>query len=148
MGYNLIIGELEIEKNPDDGLDSDCLCFSAKGIYLDNAPAFGEPTDYTNQRWPSYTAWSDFARDSGLYDVLFDQQGRSLVGGHPGVRLVTEGLCNAVKNALEQRKLKYPESIAQFEGEHSDSVLCRLIWLDFWLDWACKNCETPVLANS
>lgn len=149
MGYNLTIGELEIQKNPEDGLDSDCIRFSAKGMHFDHAPAFGEPTDHTNERWPSYSAWSDFARNAGLYHVLFDSMGRSLVGGHPGVRLVTKELCDAVENALGNHKKKYPDARATFEGEKEEcATLCRLIWLDFWLKWAYENCETPVLANS
>lgn len=148
MGYNLTIGELSIDKSPEDGIGYSCISFGAKGMRLDNAPAFGEPTDYTNERWPSYTVWSDFARKANLYNVLFDYEGRSLVGGHPGIRLVTEELCKAVQDALEQYRTRFPNAVAQFEGDDSNGVLCRLIWLDFWLQWAFENCETPVLANS
>src|SRR3972149_4695192 len=30
---------------------------SAEGSHHDNAPSFGDPTDRSNGRWPSYTAW-------------------------------------------------------------------------------------------
>jgi len=53
MGYTLRIGELG-----DDG--------EVETVRHDDAPAFDEPTDYTNDRWPSYTAWWGFVRACGL----------------------------------------------------------------------------------
>lgn len=146
MGYTITIGELEVNKSPDDGLDCDCISFSAVGVKHDDAPAFGEPTDRTNSRWPSYSAWVGAMRDAGLEDVFFDRG--NLIGGHPGVRLVTQELVNVVSAALAEWKADHPESVAAFEGENADNVLCRLIWLDYWLKWALANCETPVIANS
>jgi hypothetical protein len=148
MGYNLIIGEMIVHKNPEDGIYRDCISFGAKEVHFYNAPSFGEPTDYTNQRWSSYIDWINFLRNTNLYSFFFDQNERILIGGHPGVRLVTEDLCKAVQDALEEYKTQFPNAVAQFEGDDSNGVLCRLIWLDFWLRWAFENCETPVLANS
>lgn len=147
MGYSFTIGQLVIEKQEENGLDSDCINFSAESKTLDYAPAFGEPTDFSNTRWPSYSAWTDFTKDAGLYHIFYDHYDKKLIGGHPGVRLVTKELCDVVQEALIKRRTDYPNSVEQFEGENSDGVLCRLIWLDFWLRWAFENCETPVLAN-
>lgn len=146
MGYTITIGELEVHKNPDDGIESDCISFSAAHEFHKGAPAFGEPTDFTNSRWPSYTAWSGALRDAGLESVFFSDG--HLIGGHPGVRLVTKELVSEVDAALQAWKVSHPASVATFNGENADNVLCRLIWLDYWLKWAFANCETPVIANS
>ena len=56
MNYNLTIGEAVVVVDWDEF----GIVVSAKKEHHDIAPAFGEPTDYSNQRWPSYTAWEDF----------------------------------------------------------------------------------------
>lgn len=145
MGYRITIGELEIEKCPDDGLDSDCIMFRAKGVHHAEAPAFGDPTDYTNSRWPSYTAWAEFARITNLYEVLFCDG--TLLGGHPGVRLVTKDLVERVSGELAAMRIRFPELTPEY-GTDEGAALCRLIWLDYWLRWSLENCDTPVIANS
>jgi hypothetical protein len=148
MGYTITIGQLSIEKNPDDGLDCSCVRFDAEGARHDDAPAFGEPTDYTNSRWPSYGVWADFMRATGLYDVFFYDSGH-LIGGHPGVRLITPDLALKVSHALVEYRQANPsaEPILR-DVDDASAWLCRLIWLDYWIAWAIKNCETPVIANS
>lgn len=147
MGYTITIGQLKIEKSPDDGLDCRCICFGAEGVHHDDAPAFGEPTDHENQRWPSYSAWSDFLKGVGLYDIFYYNSGH-LIGGHPGVRLVTEELTAAVSNALISFSEKNPGVKTEFGEDVRSGWMCRLVWLDYWLRWSLKNCETPVIANS
>lgn len=148
MGYTITIGELEVTKSPDDGLDCDCIRFDAKGVMIADSPAFGEPTDYTNSRWPSYSVWSSFMKAVGIYDVFFDGRGH-LIGGHPGVRLVTRELSDFVNGALVKYRAENPSVHPLLnEGSESAGWLCRLIWLDYWLNWALENCETPVIANS
>lgn len=148
MGYTITIGQLEINKSADDGLDCPCIGFSAEGASHESAPAFGEPTDHENQRWPSYSSWSNFLKDAGLYDAFFYESGH-LIGGHPGIRLVTGDLKACVDRAMTDFKDKYPSLEAKFvEGEQSGGTLCGLTWLKYWIDWAIENCETPVIANS
>lgn len=57
MGYNLTIGEAVLS------WDEDYVCVDAQDVTLPNAPAFGDPTDHTNSRWPSYSVWADFCRN-------------------------------------------------------------------------------------
>ena len=148
MGYTITIGQLSIEKNIDDGLDCSCISFGAEGVHDEKSPAFGEPTDHENQRWPSYSAWSNFMRGVGLYDVFFYDSGH-LIGGHPGVRLVTQDLVLAVQKALADYRQTNPDIKAEFtDGDVRTGFLCRLIWLDYWVNWAINNCETPVIANT
>lgn len=148
MGYTITIGELQIDKSPDDGLDCCCLRFDAKPVNHPDAPAYGEPTDYMNSRWPSYSVWSDFMKAVGLYSVFFTERGH-LIGDNPGVRLVTKDLADRVGEALADFKLENPlAKPVMDEGDINSGWLCRLIWLDYWLRWSLENCETPVIANS
>ena len=148
MGYTITIGQLKVEKEPDDGLDCSCIRFSAELAHHENAPAFGEPTDRENQRWPSYGVWSDFMRATGLYDVFFYESGH-LIGGHPGIRLVTRELVDVVSAALIAYREAKPDARPDLnDGQLSSSWLCRLIWLDYWLRWSFESCETPVIVNS
>lgn len=148
MGYTITIGQLRVDKSPDDGLDCSCMRFDADGVKHDGAPAFGEPTDHTNERWPSYSAWSNFLKAVDLYGVFYYGSGH-LIGGHPGIRLVTQELVSAVSSALTGYRERNPGVEAAFnEGDERCGYLCRLIWLDYWLRWSIENCETPVIANS
>lgn len=148
MGYTITIGQLRVEKNPEDGVECSCIGFDAEGFKSEAAPAFGEPTDFTNSRWPSYSAWAEFMRDSDMYDFFFTEGGH-LIGGHPGVRLVTPELAEYVGLALAAFKIRNPSVQPIFsESEPKGGTLCRLIWLDYWLRWSLANCETPVIANS
>lgn len=147
MGYSITIGELEVIKQPDDGIESDCLSFSAKHVRHDGAPAFGDPTDYTNSRWPAYGVWEDALRQFKLADTFYTDRG-NLIGGHPGVRLVTKDLADTVSMALSLYRLNHPEVNPAHNVSDEASNLARVVWLDYWLRWALENCETPVVANS
>lgn len=141
MGYNITIGEACFDKNPEYATDDGGVLTTANGVRHDNAPAFGEPTDYTNERWPSYTAWADFMEKAGLSGVNL------MAGGHPGLQLVTKEVRDAVHEALTLFKARNPGIDPGYEDGQSPT-LARLVWLDYWLTWALENCETPVIANS
>lgn len=147
MGYDLRIGELRINKEPDDGLESSCISFSAEAHSLPDAPAFGEPTDFTNGRWPSYSSWSNAMKEAGLYDVFFFQG--NLIGGHPGVRLVTAEMAAAIQDSKARLEKDYPGIKAEYDNaKPHQGTYCRVLWLEYWTVWALSNCKTPVIANS
>jgi hypothetical protein len=160
MGYNLTIGEACVDYNVDDSwFEQDYNDYSirveARSEKHDAAPAFGEPTDHTNQRWPSYTAWHNFCKFTNLYDLFYDDNERTLRGGHPGVMPVTKHMLFRVKKAKMQLKGKYPNLRAEYdvpdiseEEDMANGALCRLLWLEYWFEWALENCEQPVLTNS
>lgn len=143
MGYTITIGELEVATRPEDALECSGISFDAKGERHDGAPAFGEPTDFTNSRWPSYSAWHNFAENCGIYDLLFCEG--HLIGGHPGVRLVTKEMLDVVTNARHLMQQTIPELVPTLK---CNSDYCRLLWLEYWMTWALANCKTPVIANS
>lgn len=129
MGYTIKIGNAKPQPlNPEyEQLNTR---YSVELVSLPEAPAFGEPTDYENQRWPSYIAWAETAEEACLKELLIETWCKP----HPGcVRLQAEHL------ELIRGALKRPLS----EWVHN-----RLIWCEFWVDWALKNCELPAVENS
>lgn len=147
MGYSITIGELSVDTSPEDGLESSCIFFSAKSVSIEGSPAFGEPTDGTNMRWPSYSAWYKFMDYVGLKDIFYHSG--NLIGGHPGVRLVTTELLQRVQIAKTQMEMMTPPPVATMENyTEKNGYYCRLIWLEYWCTWAINNCKVPVIANS
>lgn len=158
MGYTLEIGELEttIEK---DGLNS-YIDHSVKSEHHDEAPAYGEPTDNSNGRWPSYTAWHDFARFVDLEDLFYNKS-TGLLREHPGCIPLVQEHKKIIDKAYKAFYKKYPNCKAGFSPksledeffEDKDWPLenvwaVRLEWLKYWVDWALTNCENPVFYNS
>ena len=126
MGYTIIIGELPLD-DPEA---------APSIITRDNAPAFGEPTDYTNQRWPSYSAWEGFTKSTGLHDMFFNKK-TGLMRKHPGM----ERLIKKHKEMVDKAVYDYTPR------QGNDFNYQRLLWLKFWVDWALKYCHSPVLYN-
>ncbi len=148
MGYSITVGELHVDKYQDEALESSGLFFSAKSERHDSAPAFGEPTDFTNSRWPSYSAWFEFADYVGLKELLFTESG-NLIGGHPGVRLLTKEMFDEITKAKQMMEsLRHPPAATMENYTEKNGHYCRLLWLHYWCEWALENCETPVIANS
>ena len=138
MGYTLTIGQLETSWNTDDGLES-TIRNSEKEKHLKTAPAYGEPTDHTNSRWPSYSAWHNFARFVELEDFFYSKE-TGLLRNHPGCIPLSVKHKEIVDKAYKDFYEKYwPE-------ENTWAV--RLEWLKFWIDWALENCDKPVFYNS
>lgn len=132
MGYNITIGNAIVETDKDYFPELDAR-WRVKGEHHDNAPAFGEPTDYTNARWPSYSGWADFVDSTGLREWHNEKFER-----HPGCVGLTKEDVEIVADALKDYVPK----------DEDDWNKNRLIWLDYWVRWAVENCETPAIENS
>lgn len=157
MGYTLKIGELDTHYDAEEGHIS----FQAKGQKNDDAPAFGEPTDYENERWPSYTSWHNACRFCGIEDMFYNKE-TGLLREHPGCFPITKKHQEIINEALDNFKKKYPNAKAGYspkinekEGIYEDkdwpeenSWMTRLLWLKYWIDWALVNCKKPVFYNS
>lgn len=150
MGFSLRIGELEIT---DEGKD-------ARSERRDDAPAFGEPTDYTNNRWPSYTSWNNAMRFVGLEDLMRNKK-TGLLRNHPGCVELTQEHKKIIDQAYADFYKKYPNckpgySKRQLDDDQDDDAnfpeennwAVRLEWLKYWVDWALENCKQPVFYNS
>lgn len=164
MGYSLTIGELKVCYDNDEECPTvDC---SARGFSHDEAPAFGEPTDKTSSRWPSYSGWAEFCRFTGLYDLFYGKNEQkettrddALLSQHPGCVPLTEKHRREVNAAYEAFKIKYPNAVPTYGNIKSmldadpnnpdeNGQMCRLVWLHYWVNWALDNCKKPVFANS
>lgn len=133
MGYTLKIGEAEFE------WDEYGVSVDVRGEKHNNAPAFGEPTDHENERWPSYTTWSDFCRKLRITNLMFsdglssNQEGEEgwdlipLINEHPGHTPITKEHLDIIKEKYKKYKEKYPTHIAQYppvlEGFEDKGIL-------------------------
>jgi hypothetical protein len=171
MGYTLIIGEACLEGDKEDAY----LRVWAKGEAHDEAPTFPNDamTGKGNSRSPSYTGWANFCRDVGLYGMFYGMDGRRgpymkpdpnshrevpILSDHPGFAVLNERDALAVRHALDQHIASHGELEPGFrpwaekdEDAPANALACaqraRLIWLDYWVSWAVKNCQWPVVAN-
>jgi hypothetical protein len=153
MGYSIAIGKLVTKK--DDGYTYK----TVETVTLENAPAFGEPTDYTNQRWPSYTSWAKAMDFIGLSDVMFNEK-TGLMRGHPSNYRIFKKHKKAIDKAYVEFYQKYPNAKAGFSPipfdpfkedknwPEENNWAVRLEWLKFWVDWAFENCEKPYFHNT
>jgi hypothetical protein len=157
MGYILTIGELKVEYDNSNNCPS-CR-ITAQCHFDESAPAFGEPTDKESSRWPSYTAWHNFCRETGLHDMFYNDEDGILID-HPGCVVLTKNHQTEVHRAHRDFMTRYPDAVATYGNPQSDpldedknnpkcnSFLVRLEWLKYWIDWAMENCERPVFSNS
>lgn len=121
MGYNLRIGEAIIDWS-EDGVSID-----AESVTLDSSPAFGEPTDHTNMRWPSYTSWAKFCRTIEIVDVMMNEKNggsgevevngkwiQCLMPTHPGAAPITREHLTAIRESVDSYKKRHPDHFAKF----------------------------------
>jgi hypothetical protein len=159
MGYTLKIGELKTEIY-DEGLES-YIHMTAEPKDLPEAPAYGEPTDNSNSRWPSYTSWANAMRFVGLYDFMYNKE-TGLIRNHPGCVPLVKEHKEIIDKAHAEFYQKYPNAKAGYspkldeakgvwedpEWPMENNMATRLEWLKFWVDWALVNCKQPVFYNS
>ena len=152
MGYTLAIGEKRSIQE-DDG----STYYDVERIFHNKAPAFGEPTDHTNQRWPSCSTWKKFSEFTGLVNLFYDKDNGLINASKDGVVLIRQIHKKQIDLALEVITDRFPNAFAGYSPKvddilvHSDpdwpeanEWLVRLHWLKYWVDWALENCKEPV----
>lgn len=168
MGYNIYIGKKifdekffnkNLKEYINDGYSQDdakerayIFSLSVKDEYLENAPAFGEPTDYTNSRLPGYQTWHNFVNASGIFNLFYGKHGA--FKNHPGEFLITYEWLEQLNKKYKRFKMQYKGCISSFEDNAVNSdkkiyvedgymtvnhVLCRFEWLVFWCNYAFNN---------
>lgn len=159
MGYNLYIGEFDVNIDYDDRY----VCATVKSISSEEGVELGAPLNssdfHSNFCWPSYTAWSNFCREVGLTRVFFGgacrglseetplfvgasgQEHRGLIIQHPGA----VALHPDHRHAFYEARQRYRTRPTDKQDEY---VNRRLDWLVWWTDWALKNCKYPTFGNS
>ncbi len=119
MGYTLKIGEAKIDYS-EDGVSIEC-----DSVRLPDAPAYGESTDHTSERWPSYGAWHDAMTKLGLNDLMFTTRESdgfewngedrcALINRHPGAMPITKEHVECLAARLDLYRKANPTHIAQF----------------------------------
>ncbi len=124
-----------------------------------DAPVFpyDSMTANSNNCHPGYAQWTGFCREAGIHDLFFGEES-GLMRNHPGIQRLHIWHLTAVQNALRRWREQHPEAVPGFDysphWNHPDDgvrgrdpILARLIWLEFWIDWALRTCEKPALYN-
>lgn len=90
----------------------------------------------------SHADWGDFCRAANVFYV-FHPMGSEFRGGSPGCSLLKKSDLIQIRYAKERCKLTLLDEI----GISQEEILYLLNWLEFWIDWALENCETPAIEN-
>lgn len=157
MGYEIRIGNAVPHFDKDGG--QLYACWKVEPTATDKAPTFpnDEMTGNGNSRHPSYSSWTEFLRQTGLFDLFLGDDG--LMKDHPGCRIITKDHHAAVKSALDkwQEKATLPPGLSgsqitssgyeTFDEGKYDHQLARLMWLEFWMKYAIDTYETPAIEN-
>ena len=159
MGYTFRVGNATPYNCKEDGeLRAGWKVAGVKDL---SAPAFphDELSNHCNQRHPSYSAWHEFCYLVGIEDVFYqrDRPGH-LKADHPGCQMLTHNDLEIVRLATAKWSAKstLPPGFGGFDfrtgkeidlGKY-DPMLARLLWLEWWIGWALKNCETPAIQNT
>jgi hypothetical protein len=153
VGYNFAVGNA-VPKHSKEDFPELYASWEVEGVEITDAPCFpNDVAKHTNYRSPSYTVWANFCRNTGLYEFFYDENGR-LHAGHPGCIGITKEDADFVTAALNsyRAKSKLPPGFEEdwdYQGPPNyDYDLARLMWLEWWMQWAVKNCETPAIENS
>lgn len=158
MSYDIFIGNAKPAHSKEDG--DLRASWEVEHVQHDDAPSFPDDTvtGKGNSRHPAYSAWGEFCRTCGLYDLFFDEA-EGLMREHPGCFMLRPHHVDRVTTTLKEWRKKHPISVPAFNPalwdlekgvekiQNADPVLARLIWLDYWMRWAIKNCETPAIQN-
>jgi len=154
MGYDIRIGNAVPVHHKDD-FPRLSARWEVEGATSAGAPVFegDEMTGNSNMRSPSYSAWSEFCEQTGLYPLFYDED-EGLLAQHPGCVGITQNDADAVTQALVHYRstVTLPPGFEKdwdHEGPPNfDYHYARLIWLEYWMQWAVKNCETPAIQNT
>lgn len=162
MSYDIYIGNAEpTELDEDDG-EYRCACngVCVAGVALPDAPSFpfDRMTANGNSRHPGYSQWAEFCDTARLHD-LFHGKESGLMRQHPGTFALSREHLATVRSRREEWQARHPDaipgwdwSIPQLDGDDDgvrgrDHILARLLWLEWWMDWALTNCERPAIHN-
>ncbi len=167
MGYDISIGNARLAYYKGD----EHMRIRVEPATHPDAPAHCPFTKDGNSRSPSYTAWHDFCRDAGITELFYGQgwdrtqcrytectdgfhRETPLLAEHPGAFPLLQEDLSYIKAARVKREATNGGKPPGFWGgdgsidNGNDHVLARLLWLEFWIDWALTNCEMPIIANS
>ena len=166
MSYDIIIGNAELEAEWESEFDEPRAEWVVHLATADGAPAF--PYDFqpsSNCRSPGYTQWSEFCTLTGLHLLFYGgpDDGLRHYGGilsnHPGIVALKPSMLATVREARERWQKQNPDAEPGFDffsfdpNSHKgddgvrgrDPILARLLWLEWWMDYALRTCERPAI---
>ena len=159
MSYSIYIGNATMRDETEDGEYR--AGYYVPEVLRADAPAFpfDEMSRNLNGRHPGYTQWDRFARRAGLLSLFFDAVS-GLMREHPGCFELTPLHLEQVRSARMDWQLRHPDTEPGFDWSGylrreiqddgirgRDGMLARLLWLEWWIEWALTNCERPAIAN-
>lgn len=166
MGYNIRIGNAVLEYTAGD----EHMRITVESAANDNAPDHCPYTGKGNSRSPSYSGWSEFCKEAGIEELFYGQgwnreqrrylecsddfhRETPLLSKHPGAFPLMPDDAAYITKARERREKSNGGKPPGFWDDDNidngnDHVLARLLWLEFWMDWAFKNCERPAICNT
>lgn len=172
MGYCIMIGNAAVHVNEDDK-SLEIRIEKATNVL---SPSYENCDTRSNVRCPSYSWWYEFCEDAGISELFYGVKPRIISQNgyrccpdnfHRETALIREGLSNI--ELISQDDLDYIRK-ARIRRERSnggkppgfficnektnwhcvdngvDPTLARLLWLEFWMDWALKNCAFPSIS--
>lgn len=126
-------------------------------ITLPDAPNLpnDDLTGQSNERSPSDNAWRDFCKVVGILDVMsvfyeIKNPGKRTVkvryprGQREGFFEIKQEDLDAITAALTRYKARATKPPG-FGSDRYDAHFARLIWLQWWVEWAFTNCSNPVI---
>lgn len=166
MGYNLTIGEANLDYDASDLR----IRIRAKFATHPDAPTHDDYVGNGNSRSPGYGAWSEFCKEAGITELFYGtgwsreerrykecsesfHRETPLLANHPGAQPICQGDLDYVRQARIRREQTNGGKEPGFWDDDNrdngkDPQLARLLWLEFWFDWALKNCQMPIMENS
>lgn len=144
MGWEILIGEWDEDARSEDPEGTPQ---TVAHVEVAEAPAFdGDDAGHSNCRRPSYVDWHSFCRATGLADLFHGKAG--LFAEHPSTVRLTKRHARIVKQAREMFQAARPAAQPTFlSASEQDHHLARLIWLEWWVNWAIANCKRPAIHN-
>ena len=163
MGISIRIGEAVLKERDwyeDDNDDIYFCYYDVDDMCLDEAPDLlnDDFVRNSNCRLPACTAWVEFTKETGLYEFFFNKE-TGLFSPLYGCAAFDKKDVEVVQQALKARQQYADEHglVPGFEpGDPEerknfkikiDPTLLRLIWLEFWMNWAINNCKNPAITS-
>jgi len=163
MGYTVAIGDLK-HHEPEYDEDRHEFLYTTGAVYTTHVDAPNEAyLGRCNTRSPTYSVWSEVCNDLGLKGLLNNSPTSSKGFNAKEVIMIDEEFVKEFTILAELFRKNNPTIVPKYTDDTPDTtdttdeemkymVLCgsmvRLVWLEFWIDWAVKNCKTPVMVTT
>lgn len=143
MGYSIGIGEPVITVDE----ETRYIGLQVKKVEAEDAPLWELDKDFpwtelvgkSNFTYPSAESLDSFSKSTGLYEFF-----KSLIDSSDGCVLIKSEDLELIRQAKGRWVSAHPNSIPGYR-KNEDDILAKLMWYEFWFEWALKNCQTPAL---